>query len=766
MIKHKEGLVLEIKCGEHVFVTPPMPKKKDILFHDKKPVDQYWVRQTDFPKHFYDWHDEQTPVGYGVELDAKKTEYHDNGQLISLSKEDTATLFDEKNKNGREGLQEREMRRRKEGVWFFNQGEPTYLTGNHYAILQHLPLIGCSNAVEPGSSFGQYYQFQRDGAYLLEIAKTVPYARGLLYIKPKKTGMSGFFTLCATNEAMNIREKNIRMMNITESLCKELNFGFAKYAMQKVPPILMPSRSKQNEGEVVFGPPNASRNPLKKGRKLDVNYLNTWLCTVPTARTSFDTFTNHLALIDELPKIKESTWPADLLLATLPTVMEGFARKGTILAFSYVPEVTDRSFYECRQIYKDSKLKTRKKDPTTGEPYGETKSKLICHTLTVQEGMFNCCDVYGKPIEKRIWDEINREIDEVRHDPVKLQATKRQYPTSELDPWGEGSREDSLFDNVRLAAKLQDLEQMYSMGDLPYQDFNLEFTKRPYQKDTKDTKYTFEGPIKVKFVTDDEKRAGAEHGRFKWFHKEWTPTWFLEKYLNKVTTDPRTRLLRPNPEAPFFISIDPTNYRISKNTGKGSLNAIQVFVLPSAEVNATIGKNVTNRRLMISYLYRRDKPSDTLDDIIMCILLFGCMVQIESNMSTWATKLIEMGLGNFLFMVNKDGALEPWKPFDDTQRYFTSQKEQIDQYVDAGAEHLGAPIYEGQIDNIEFLDDIDVVQQLMMIKKENTQEYDAAVAYLEGIMGISAWEGWQRGQQRRKGIGGDATKLVVMGLVR
>ncbi len=762
---YKEGDILTFHIGEHIYTAPPLPKKKDILFHDKKKEDQYWTRLKDLPKIFYDWHDESTPAGQGVELDAKKTEYSDAHQLLSLSKEDTALLFDKKEENGREGLQEREVRRRTEGVWFYNNGEPTYLTGNHYAILQHLPMLGCSNSIEPGSSYGQYYQFQRDAAYYFEICKTVEYARGGLYVKPKKTGMTQFFSLICLNEAMSVREKNIRMMSITESLCKESNFGFVKYALQKVPNILMPSRSKQNEGEVVFGPPNSSRNPLKKKRQTNLEYLNTWLCTVPTARTSFDTFTNYIALVDEFPKIKENTYPAELFLATNPTVMEGFARKGTIFGLSYVPEVTDRSFYEARQLYKDSKLKTRKVDSESGEAYGETKSKLICHTLTVQEGMFNCCDKFGKPIEKKIWQEINRELDDVKHDPVKLQATKRQYPTSELDPWQESGREDTLFDNVRLSAKMQDLEEMHSIADFPYKDFNLEYTKRPYQKDTKDTKYTFEGPIKIKFITDDEKRAGAEHGRFKWFHKEWTPTWFLEKYINKVTMDPKTRLLKPNPEAPFFISIDPTNYRISKNTGKGSLNAIQVFVLPNAEVNATIGKNVTNRRLMISYLYRRDKPSDTLDDIIMCILLFGCMVQIESNMSTWATKLIEMGLGNFLFMVNKDGALEPWRQYDDTQRYFTSQKEQIDQYVDAGAEFLGAPQYEHDIDNIEYLDDIDVIQQLMMIKKENTQEYDAAVAYLEGLMGISAWEGWRRGQEKRHRVGGEATKQVVLGLV-
>lgn len=745
MTEYKEGSQIEITIGEHIYTTPPMPPKKDFLYYKEKKANQYWRRQTDLPKIFYDWHDEQTPEGLGLELDAKQTKYNDGGQLISLSKEDTSLLFDTLAENGMEGLQEREYRRRSEGVWLFNNGEPTYLTRHHYAILQHLPMLGCDNSIEPGSSYGQYYQFQRDGLYYYEICKNIPYARGGLYVKGKKTGMTQVFSLVALNEAMTMREKNIRMMSITETLCRESNFGFVKYALQKVPPILMPSRSKQNEGEVIFGPPNASRNPLKKGRRINMEYLNNWLCTVPTTRTSFDTFTNYLALIDEFPKIKENTYPAELFLATMPTVMEGFKRKGTIFAFSYVPEITDRSFYEARQLYKDSKLQTRKKDEV-GEPYGETKSKLICHTLTVQEGMFNCCDQYGKPIEAKIWSEIRREIDDVKHDPIKLQATKRQYPTCEQDPWQEGNMSDTLFDNLRLSNKAQKLEEFMSLNASPYRDFNLEFEKKPV-KDPKSEQYKFEGNIRMRFVGDDEKMKGAEHGRFKWYHEEWTPQWFLDKYLNKTTRDPKTGLLKPNPDAPFFIAVDPTSWRISKNTGKTSKNALQVFVLPDAEVNSAVGKNVTNRRLMVSYLYRCDKPSDTLEDIIKLILLFGCMVQIESNMSTWATMLIQMGLGNFVFMVNEDGALEPWSQYK-KQNYFTSSKPQIDMFVDAGQEFLAEAMLSGEIDNIEYLDDLDVIQQLMMIRKENTTEYDAAVAYLQGLMGIAAWEGWKRANKK------------------
>jgi hypothetical protein len=213
------------------------------------------------------------------------------------------------------------------------------------------------------------------------------------------------------------------------------------------------------------------------------------------------------------------------------------------------------------------------------------------------------------------------------------------------------------------------------------------------------------------------------------------------------------------------MTFDPTKYRISKNTGKGSKNALQVFIMPNAELNGEMGKNVTNRRLMCSYLFRHNSPAATMKDVMAMILYFGCMIQIESNVETWATKLIEYGLGNFIMMVNEDGALEPWNPHK-KQYLFTSNRPQIDQYFDSGAEFLGEPMGPGDIDNIDYIDDLDVIMQLMQIRKENTTEYDAAVAFLQGQMGIDAWLGWKRGQEKVKDGPGQHYSAFVLGALR
>ena len=83
----------KIRVNGLEFKLPPKPKKKDILFSDLKKKDQKWTR-TELPD--------------------------------AISEETAASHSKFINK---------EFDRRKEGVWFMNNGKPTYITGEHYYYL-------------------------------------------------------------------------------------------------------------------------------------------------------------------------------------------------------------------------------------------------------------------------------------------------------------------------------------------------------------------------------------------------------------------------------------------------------------------------------------------------------------------------------------------------------------------------------------------------------------------------------------------------------
>jgi hypothetical protein len=73
---------------------PKKPRKRDILFSDKKKVEQRWIRQ-EMPK--------------------------------LLTRENAGDYYD---------YIEQEFVRRREGLWFMNNGVATYITGSHYMFIQ------------------------------------------------------------------------------------------------------------------------------------------------------------------------------------------------------------------------------------------------------------------------------------------------------------------------------------------------------------------------------------------------------------------------------------------------------------------------------------------------------------------------------------------------------------------------------------------------------------------------------------------------------
>ncbi len=719
-----------VEVGEHLYELPPMPDKKDILFHNKKREDQYWCRSElvkEYPSYFFDWE-------RGVEENAKSTVY-EGKTLISLSKADTDNLID---------LRDREIRRIIDGVWFYNDGEPTYLTGAHYGVLMWCQLYDCLNEVEPESPYGHYVQFQRTYAYFIEICKKTKVAYGGNVVKPKKTGITMFQNLLMLMDAVIHRSANYAIMSTKEEEATKTNMKYVLYSVRRLPEILKPEY-RNNLSAVYF---EDTGNGAKAGgkKKTDTEPLDTTITTVPTVWNGFDGFKRRVAHIDEQSKIKlDKTYTLDTLHNNaIATVMQGLIRVGYLIYTHYVSDTNDKSFRLAKSIYYDGKLKTI--NPETGM----TKSGLICLALTIYDGIFGGTDKYGEPQVEKILKEVRAGMAARKDKPDALRSYRRQMPETENECWEEGAGEPSIFDNYRLGVKLAELKEDESLGQFPYINFNFEWTKDPII-DELANKYEFPGHLKVTQIPHEERMKGKEPGRWKWYMQEWTPHDFLTRYTNKQYRDRRGKLA-PNPDSPFYMSIDPTNYSAAKDVVVASRNAFHVFMLPNSEVDAKIGKRVTNKRLMVEYLYRAESPKDTLMHAVQTILFFGCPVLIESNAPWLASRLKEWGLGNFLVVLNKEtGLLEPyaeWK--SDKQKPFTSQRsgasDTIGEYIAAGMQHIN----DVEADNVDTLLSIDVITDLMNFEPENTRSYDSGVCYLIGLLGIGAHLGSKQKNNNRK----------------
>jgi hypothetical protein len=727
-----------IPVGEHKFYLPPQPPKEEILFHNLPKKEQYWRRDyilKEMPLFFTSWHRD-------VIEDAKGTVY-DGKTLVSLSREDTTTLIT---------LRDREIRRIKDGIWFYNNGIPTYLTGGHYGVLMWGAMADSLNQVEEKSIYGSYMRFQRNYCYFIEICKVTPHASGGNVVKPKKTGITMLQSLLLLMDAITHRSAWYRMMSTTQDVAKKINFRYIAYALEKLPPILTPEYSR-NLGAVHFENSDVSQRRSSK-RRSDTEFLDSHIETVATVANAFDSGKNRCAWIDEESKIEidKSNNVTTLHNITLPTVSQGFMRIGYVIYTHYVSEKNNDSFRRAKTIFYDSFLKTI--DPGTKR----TRSGLLAYAMFVQDGTFGACDKYGEPEVDKIWPVINAEVNARKNDAASLRSYKRQYPTCLDDMWQEGAGEASVFDNMRLGVQLHKITEEESFGHYPYMDFNFKWVAQPEIDEIKGV-YKFPLPPIVVPVTDQDKRDQKPHGVFKWYMPHWTPKHFLDKALYKPIRDRKGKLI-PNPQCPFYAAVDPTQYSQKKDVVTGSKNAIQVFVLPNAELDAFFNEKVTNKRLMVEYLHRPDSPRDTLMHVVQMIMYFGCYVLIECNANWLATRLKEWGFGNFLIVMNKDtGILEPYKEYATDQKPFTSQKSEnggadtIGDYVAAGMNHLAEDI--NGVDNIPYIHSTEVITQLMNFDPMNTTQYDAGVCYLIGLLGINTFMGWRQRQTDKQNRGGN-----------
>ena len=315
--------------------------------------------------------------------------------------------------------------------------------------------------------------------------------------------------------------------------------------------------------------------------------------------------------------------------------------------------------------------------------------------------------------------------------------------------WSGVNTGDSIFDNIRLDEKRQQLEHDFGTGTMSYYKFNLEFEVSPDIDELK-KQYNFnEVRIRKNLLTLADLKA-KKTGKYIWYHPEWTPRDWLNKHVNKFAINPKTGRPKPLDSCPFVASFDPVNYRMKKDVVVGSSDALYVFLMPNPELNSMIGENISNDRPFVEYLFRNDKPSDTIFDVIKTIFYFGCYILIETNMPYVATKMIEWGLGEFLLVLNDKGAIEPYRYGSDTQRLFSTQSTQevnnVGDYVLVAKQQLAEPETDLDMDNVKYLDSRDIIDQLIRFRPEKTKEYDAAMSYMIGLIACRSLRGWRQKQ--------------------
>ena len=289
-----------------------------------------------------------------------------------------------------------QFNKKRNGAWFLNNGEPTYLTGAHWFLLQW----GKTNA-----DHGGYFHFRKAHMklfYFLEAAYVDKRSLGVCMVKTRRTGA----TLCGLDFQLckSITKEGVAfgMTSKTSGDAKK-NFGYLTKMFRYLPfwfkPLVISDDSKT---KIEFLQPQQKTSIKNKDKETSYVALETEISHLATSEDSYDGYALDIYLADEFSK-----WPAGLNIdkhwekASL-AMTEGSNIRGMAFLFSTVEHVTGiddpdsddaRSGDKFKRLYYDSDINERNKN-------GHTKTMLYKLFIPCYDNYGGHIDEYGNCIQR------------------------------------------------------------------------------------------------------------------------------------------------------------------------------------------------------------------------------------------------------------------------------------------------------------------------------------------------------------------------------
>ena len=346
----KDAIVLDPKGSKGEMITldglniilPEVPKnKKEILFNSEKKANQYWRRVP-------------VPVGLSPDSVDAYTEY-----ILE------------------------EFRRRREGVWFMNNGKPVYLTGNHYFAMQWCKM-------EDSGSYMNFRYAQLEMYYHTEACIIDTRCIGQFFVKSRRTGYTYEKVCRFVEEATSSGNANFGITSKSDEDAKKA-FSKFSYAYLNLPFFFRPVVRGKEDSKVFleFAKPSNMSKEAKKNRDTNTDdYLNTKIDFQPTNEGSYDGQKMFRYLADESSKWTKGRNFLNHWGQVSPTMDEGGTIVGKAFVGSTVAAMKDGGF-EFRSLFYQSLIK--KRDNTTNR----TPSGLYSFFLPGHKNMSEFTDKYG-----------------------------------------------------------------------------------------------------------------------------------------------------------------------------------------------------------------------------------------------------------------------------------------------------------------------------------------------------------------------------------
>jgi|TARA_R110000796_G_scaffold59350_1_gene136737 hypothetical protein len=426
---NSEGDILDI--GDLYIQLPKKPKKKEILFHDKPKAEQMWKR-------------------LGVPSELKK-----------LRSMDEWYEMPSEFKKRFSGYIQQEFDRRRAGIWFYNNGEATYITGRHYMMLQW-------SKIDIGYPY--YLEFQRKLFLHFCAVESDPRAIGQNYVKCRRSGYTNMSAAILVDEGTQVKDKLLGIQSKTGKDAQENIF------MKKVVPIFqsypfffkpIQDGTTNPRMELAFREP--SKRITKKNKTSNKGEaLNTIINWKNTTNNAYDGEKLHLMYLDEAGKWERPTDIREAWRIERTCLIVGNRIVGKCLMGSTVNPM-DKGGQQYKEMWRDS-------DPNDRNANGRTKTglyRLFTPSYEALEGFF---DYYGKPVVEDPKEPVlgidgdmitigsktylKNERDALKSDARELNEFIRQFPFT-IDEAMRDSIEGSTFNVGRIYEQISYNDELF-----------------------------------------------------------------------------------------------------------------------------------------------------------------------------------------------------------------------------------------------------------------------------------------------------------------
>jgi hypothetical protein len=489
-----------------------------------------------------------------------------------------------------------EFRRREEGFWFTNKGEPVWITGTQYMYLQWSKIdVGAPDFREANRLFFIFW----------EACKADKRCYGMCYLKNRRSGFSFMSSAETVNLATLASDSRYGILSKTGADAKKMFTDKVVPISINYPFFFKPIQDGMDrpKSELAYRVPASkfTRKKITANEKLeDIQGLDTTIDWKNTGDNSYDGEKLALLVHDESGKWERpdnilNNWRVTKTCLRLGSRIIGKCMMGS------TSNALDKGGENFKKLYNASDVTKRNRN-------GQTKSGLYSLFIPMEWNYEGFIDEYGVPvfttpdvdrfdpsgelIDVGVIDNWQNEVDGLKDDSDGLNEFYRQFPRTTEHAFRDETK-GSIFNLVKLYEQIDYNEEMSNTLGVTQGNFQ-------WVNGVKDSQVIF---------YPDRK------GRFK---VSWVPPSNIQ---NNVVL--KNGVKHPGNEHMGSFGCD--SYDISGTVdgvgSKGALHGLTKFSMEDAPANS----------FFLEYLSRPPTAEMFFEDVLMALVFYGMPILAENN---------------------------------------------------------------------------------------------------------------------------------------